>query len=121
MQVQIALGNQLAEATFGNRQAADFFPDKILPTGNMTVYFRDGVLRDGFWNEAPLSLFLTTRAGPGAISETFGMVMPLLKLSSATKGTQGRGVTRQYGFTAYNNKTGTGADQTSIAFQDSLA
>jgi hypothetical protein len=121
LQLQMALGNQLADATFGSRQSTDFFPDKILPTGSITLYFRDGTLRDGFWNEAPLSLVASTRAGPGAQAETFGLVIPLMKFASATKGVQGRGVTRQYNFTAYNNKTGTGADQTSIAFQDTLA
>ena len=121
MSVNLALGNQLTEPTFGQQEAVDFIPDKIVVSGSLTVLFRDGVLRDGFWNEANTSVLAQTRAGRAALSDTFGLVLPQLSLTSADKGNAGRAVTRTYNFTSVNNKTGTGADQTSIAIQDTLA
>ncbi len=121
MNLNLALGNALTEPTFGQQEAVDFIPDKIVVSGSITVLFRDGVLRDGFWNEANTSILAQTRAGRGALSDTFGLVLPQLSLTSADKGNSGRAVTRTYNFTAINNKTGTGADQTSIAIQDTLA
>jgi hypothetical protein len=107
----------------GQNTNPDIFPGMVDVTGNMTVLFKDGVMRDLFLNETESSLVcvLTANNTPGAPFTSF--VMSRIKFSGATKDDGTAGLTLTMPYTALENVSTSGAGQpnlqTTISIQDS--
>lgn len=109
-----------AAQVVGSNSVADIFTGRIRATGNLSVYFTDGVFRDKFDAETPVSLVFAFTEGSEAGSDFVSFTMPKVKLGSFSKEDTELGLTASTSFTALlNDVTGTGLEETTIAIQDS--
>lgn len=106
----------------GSNSIADIFSGRIRATGNLSVYFTDGVFRDKFDAETPVSLVFSFTEGSEANADFVSFVMPKVKLGSFTREDNELGITASTSFTALlNDVTGTGLEETTLMIQDSAA
>lgn len=112
----------LSDPEYQSRTPVDVFPGRHKLSGNMTVYWRDNVLRDAYLARQKVSFIGISRQAALAQSDTAVIVIPSVTLLGADKNDQQTGGTiRTFPFQADNNVGSTGSDQTTISFQDSLA
>lgn len=121
-QLKIDEGVVLADPTIGNGRApVGAFPGRVKLSGSFNCYMDSMSIRDKYINATDVSLVLVGRSTAAANADFVGLVAPLVRLTSADKSGEEKGVMRSYNFTGKNNITATGADQTTLAIQDSLA
>ena len=106
----------------GSNVTPEIFLGRANITGNMTALLQDNVLISDFINETEISIMLSMNVDSTAGSDFFSIVLPRVKLGSATVQRQGEGgIPVSFSFQALKKPTTAGYDATSIVFQDSLA
>lgn len=104
----------------GSNSIAEIFSGRIRATGNLSVYFQDGVFRDYFDNETLVSLVIVLAANNTATSEFLSFTLPSVKLGSASRDDGELGLIAQSSFTGLlNSNVSGGLPATTIAIQDS--
>lgn len=103
----------------GSTSIASIFTGRITASGNLSLYFIDGVVRDLFTNEGEISLVFTLTEGSLAASNVISFVFPRIKLSTLERQDAENGVMVSAGFTALENSaTSTGLPATTVMIQD---
>ena len=106
----------------GSNSVAEIFANRITATGNFSTYFTDGTFRGYFINEDVVSLVFLVSASNAADADFVSVMLPKIKLGSATQSDSETGIVQAHSFTALlNDNTSTGLEATTIAFQDSKA
>lgn len=108
----------------GSNVAADASTGKIGISGSFSAYFTDAVYRDKFVNEVEASLAIVLTADNTANSDFVAFALPRVKVNSATKTDDTKGVVASFDFTALlnvNGGTGVSSEKTTISIQDSQA
>jgi hypothetical protein len=106
----------------GSNSVAEIFTGRITATGNLSVYFQDGVFRDYFNNETEVSLVMGLTTNNTATADFVTFTLPRVKLGSFEKTDGELGITASSSFTALlNSNTASGLPATTVAIQDSLA
>jgi hypothetical protein len=106
----------------GSNEDPDIFPGILEATGQMTVFFRSGTLRDLFLNEETFGIAAVLTGDNTANAGFTAFVMPRVKLTGATKDDVATGITQTLPFQALENYAGgdgTTGDATTISIQDS--
>jgi hypothetical protein len=105
----------------GSNSVAEIFTGRITATGNLSVYFQDGVFRDYFNNETEVSLVMGLTTNNTATADFVTFTLPRVKLGSFEKTDGELGITASSSFTALlNSNTATGLPATTLQIQDSL-
>lgn len=103
----------------GTNHAVEIFEGRINVTGNLSTYFQNGVYRDYFINETPISLVITLTTGSEADAEAISFLLPKVKLGSSTRDDSETGLIQQHSFQALlNDQLGTGKPNTTMLIQD---
>lgn len=106
-------------AVVGSNSLASVFTGRITSSGNLSLYFIDGVARDIFDDETEVSLVfcLTESNLPNANALSF--VFPRVKLNSFDKDDGENGITASVAFVALENSVTTaGFPATTVLIQD---
>lgn len=120
----MANGNLSSGPVVGANVSPAVFFDKFQASGNMSVYFEDGVLRDAFIDETTIGIVIVVAADNSASADFISYMFPKCKLTSAGKDDPNTGIQQGMGWKAlYNVAGGAGLDteQTTMAYQDSAA
>lgn len=103
----------------GSNSLANIFNGRITASGNMSLYFVDGVVRDLFANESEVSLVFALTEGNLANSNVLTVTFPRIKVSSADKADAENGIMQSVAFTALENSvTSAGLPATTMMIQD---
>lgn len=106
----------------GSNAIAEIFTGRITATGNLNVYFMDGVFRDYFDFETPVSIVMALAADNTATSQFVTFTLPKVKLNSHTVDDGELGLTASMAFQALKNDVTTGGlPATTVVVQDSQA
>ncbi|MFN3077013.1 MAG: phage tail tube protein, partial [Alphaproteobacteria bacterium] len=93
----------------GSNMLASIVPGLVKVTGQMSVLFDGTTLRNHFLDEDELSLMVTLAAAGAAPRETLAIVLPRVKLTSASKDDNAKSVLQTVQFQALENTAdGTG-------------
>lgn len=117
-------GNISGAQVVGSNVTPAIFQGRVLVNGQLTVYFEDGVLRDGFLNESELGLNLYVKADGNNGGDFISLIMPRVKIGGIGLDDGEKGLIRTIPFQAlYNAAGGAGikTEQTTIEIQDSAA
>ena len=87
----------------GSESAEAIFTGTITVTGNVSLYFEDGVVRDLFENETNTTLVLALATGEEKTAGVMSFVLPKAKLSSFSKSDTDMGIVATAAFTAVLN------------------
>jgi len=113
-----------ADAVVGSISRPDIFQGTLAVTGNMTIYFIDGVFRDYFVNETEVSVNVALSTSSSATADFVSFIMSRVKVGGADVTDGQNGLTRTFPFTALKNTAG-GASlanfATTLMVQDSAA
>jgi len=112
------------EAVVGSNNRPALFAGMVNVTGQMTVFFEDGVLRDAFYNESELELIAAFTTDNTATADFISIALPRIKLGGANKDDVMSGIKATIPFQALlNNAGGSGVktERTTFWMQDSLA
>lgn len=88
----------------GSESAEAIFTGTLTVTGNISLYFEDGVVRDLFENETNTTLVLALATGEEKNAGVMTFVMPKVKLSSFSKADSDMGIVATAAFTAVENE-----------------
>lgn len=103
----------------GSNSLANIFNGRITASGNMSLYFVDGAVRDLFANESEVSLVFALTEGNLANSNVLTVTFPRIKIGSADKADQENGILQSVSFTALENSvTSAGLPATTVMIQD---
>lgn len=117
-------GNMTAEPIVGQNTYADITEGRIEVDGQFTVLFQDATFRDYFLNETEVGLYAALATSPSATADFLAVGLPRIKIGAATRDDGEKGLILTCPFTALRNVnggTGTSTEDTTLAFQDSLA
>lgn len=104
----------------GSNSIAEIFMGRIRVNGNLSVYFQDGVFREYFNDETPVSIVMTLTEDNTAASDFISFVIPKVKLGSFTKADAELGIVAQASFVGLLNDVTTGGlERTTVMIQDS--
>jgi hypothetical protein len=112
------------EPVVGSNVKPALFAGAVNVTGQMTVFFEDGVLRDAFYNESELELIAAFSTDNTATADFVSIAIPRIKLGGASKDDVMSGIKATIPFQALlNNAGGSGVktERTTLWMQDSLA
>ena len=113
-----------ADAVVGSISRPDIFQGTLSVTGNMSIYFIDGVFRDYFVNETEVSVNVALSTSSSATADFVSFIMSRVKVGGADVTDGQNGLTRTFPFTALKNTAG-GASlanfATTLMVQDSAA
>lgn len=113
---------QEAAQVIGSNNSSDIFVGKIKVSGSLSAYFADGVLREYFNDETPVSIVLAVTAGEEKTADFITFTLPRCKLSNFSNSDSESGITSSIDFTALLNSTVTaGLVNSTIMIQDSQA
>ena len=108
-----------AANVIGTNHAVEIFDGRINITGNMSTYFQNGVYRDYFIDETPISVVIVLSTGSEPDAEVISFLMPRVKLGSATRDDGEAGLISQHTFQALlNSELATGKPGTTMLIQD---
>lgn len=108
-----------AAKVVGSNFAANIFTGRIKVTGNMSVYFIDGVARGFYDTETPISLVVALSTSNAPNAQVVSFSLPKVKINSSDKNDGEMGITQSHSFSALLNSDGTTGKQTStIQIQD---
>ena len=106
-------------AVVGSDSLADIFTGRIRASGNLSVYFLDGSVRDKFTNETEVALVFALTESNLASANVMSFVFPRVKLGSFEKQDGENGIMASTSFTALeNSNTATGLPTTTVFIQD---
>lgn len=117
-------GNLSGDPVVGQNTMPDFFPGRLVVTGQFTAYFQDGTLRDAFVGEGEVGIVAALTTSNAANADFIAFNLPRVKLSSATKDDGEKGIVQTFSFQALLNTaggTGIASEKTTLSVQDSLA
>lgn len=113
-------GNAEVQPVVGSNFSPSVFRGKVQVSGTVTAFLEDGTLNDAFINETETSLRIVLNTSSTANSDFIAINLPKIKLSSATKDDNEKGIVGTYNFTSLENVSGTSDEETStIVIQDS--
>jgi hypothetical protein len=107
-------GNASVGKVVGSNVTPDVFMDMIDVTGQISVYYENGVMDDYFDQETAISLINRLDDGIGG---AFVMAMPYVKVFGGGESGD-KEIIRQYDYVAGPNTAGTGAGKSTILLQD---
>ena len=107
-------GNASVGKVVGSNVTPDVFMDMIDTTGQISVYYEDGVMDTYFDNEQTISLINRLDDGAGG---AIVFALPVVKLSGGGESGD-KEIIRQYDFDAGPNLAGTGPGKSTILIQD---
>jgi len=108
-------------ACIGSDLAETIFSGTIRVTGDMSIYFEDGYVRDLFENETDTSLVLALATGSEKTANVITFVLPKVTISSFAKSDTELGITATCAFTAQlNDITTAGLPATTLQVVDTL-
>jgi hypothetical protein len=120
----ININRNMQNATVvGSNSIAEMFEGRIAVDGSFSAYFQDGTFRDLFKDEVEASLVIALTTSNANNADFVSITLPRIKINSNTKADGESGIVAQHSFTALLNAAGgngTGAEQTTIAIQDSV-
>jgi len=103
----------------GSSSLVGIFTGRITASGNMSMYFVDGTVRDMFNNESEVSVVFTLTEGSLATSNALSFVFPRVKIGGFDKADGEQGVIATVPFTALENAVITGGFPSStVLIQD---
>lgn len=111
------------DGVVGSTSAPDLQFGKLDTTGNMTVYFQDGVMRDLFLDETVFEITVVATSNNTDASDFIAYTFPKLKASAATEDDGEKGLVLTMPFVALENPLcglpATSSYNSSIVVQDS--
>lgn len=103
----------------GSNSIANVFTGRITASGNMSLYFIDGTLRDKYVNEERVSVIFTLTEGNGATDNVLTIAFPSVKFGSWEKADAENGIVASVAFTALeNSNTSTGLVASTVFVHD---
>ncbi len=117
-------GGMTSGSVVGSNLTPDVFPGRVKVTGSLTAYFQDSSITTDFISENTPSLMVALSTDNTATADFINIVIPKLKLTSATRSDGEQGITVQCNFQALLNGaggTGISSELTTISVQDSAA
>ena len=103
----------------GSNTLADIFTGKITASGNLSIYFVDGVSRDLFSDETEFTLVFALTESNLAAANVISVSFPRVKLGGFEKADAELGIMASSPFTALENSVVTGGLQaTTVSIQD---
>ena len=106
----------------GSNFAASVFTGRIKATGNMSVYFQDGVFRDLYNNETVASVVVALSTDSSKTADVITFTFPRVKLGSGSKNDGEMGTVQDSSFVALlNTDTTAGLPATTIKVNDTAA
>ncbi len=103
----------------GSNSIANVFTGRITASGNMSLYFIDGTLRDKYVNEERVSVIFTLTEGNGATDNVLTIAFPSVKFGSLEKADAENGIVASVAFTALeNSNTSTGLVASTVFVHD---
>lgn len=106
----------------GSNFAASVFTGRIKATGNMSVYFQDGVFRDLYNNETVASVVVALSTDSSKTADVITFTFPRVKLGSGSKNDGEMGIVQDSSFVALlNTDTTAGLPATTIKVNDTAA
>lgn len=103
----------------GSNFAANVFTGRIKATGNMSVYFQDGVFRDLYNNETVASVVVALSTDSSKTADVITFTFPRVKLGSGSKNDGEMGIVQDSSFVALlNTDTTAGLPATTIKVND---
>ncbi len=117
-------GNLGGAEVVGSNVTPALFPGRVLVSGQFTALFTDATMRDYFTNETEISLIAQMTTSSAINADFINIILPRIKVGSATKDDQERQISQSFSFQALLNTsggTGTTGDASTIIIQDSLA
>ena len=100
------------------------FPGSVMVSGQFTAYFPDTVLRDAFYNETEIDLAAVFTADNTAGADFLALVLPRIKVGSASKTDGEGGIVQTFTFQALEALTGgagLATEKTTLMIQDAQA
>lgn len=113
---------QYGEAVIASKVLGDIVKGDLRATGQLTALFEDATLSDNFDNETPVSLIFLVTDNADADAEFVSIVLPRVKLTSATPDDGKKQIVQTFNFSAERNGTGgTGTEDRDaiVVIQDS--
>ena len=107
--------------TIGTNFAADVFTGRIRVNGNFSTYFENAAFRTYFDQEQTVSLVIALTTDNAKNAGVVSLVLPKVKIGSATKEDGEMGIISQHSFTALLNDTSasaSGLPLTTVLVQD---
>ena len=105
--------------TIGTNFAADVFTGRIRVNGNFSTYFENATFRTYFDQEQTVSLVIALTTDNAKNAGVVSLVLPKVKIGSATKEDGEMGIISQHSFTALLNDTSaSGLPLTTVLVQD---
>ena len=118
MDFTVERGLEAANAV-GSNFAANVFTGRIKATGNMSVYFQDGVFRDLYNNETVASVVVALSTDSSKTADVITFTFPRVKLGSGSKNDGEMGIVQDSSFVALlNTDTTAGLPATTIKVND---
>lgn len=116
----ITIERGLAPAqTIGTNFAADVFTGRIRVNGNFSTYFENAAFRTYFDQEQTVSLVIALTTDNAKNAGVVSLVLPKVKIGSATKEDGEMGIISQHSFTALlNDSSASGLPLTTVLVQD---
>ena len=99
---------QEAAQCVGSNNASDIFVGGINVSGSLSAYFSDGVIRDYFANETPVTVVIALTTSTEKNADVVTFVLPKVKLGSSTISDNQNGLVQAIDFTALLNDVTTG-------------
>ena len=97
---------------------SEIFRGRLTAGGQFDAYLADTTFRDAFQDETEMSMQFYLSADSGVSAATMGFNLPRIKLGKVPIQDSESMLVQNVPFTALELDTGTGADQTTIAVQD---
>lgn len=105
--------------TIGTNFAADVFTGRIRVNGNFSTYFENAAFRTYFDQEQTVSLVIALTTDNAKNAGVVSLVLPKVKIGSATKEDGEMGIISQHSFTALlNDSSASGLPLTTVLVQD---
>ena len=99
---------QEAAQCVGSNNASDIFVGGINVSGSLSAYFSDGVIRDYFANETPVTVVIALTTSTEKNADVVTFVLPKTKLGSSTISDNQNGLVQAIDFTSLLNDVTTG-------------
>ena len=99
---------QEAAQCVGSNNASDIFVGSINVSGSLSAYFSDGVIRDYFANETPVTVVIALTTSTEKNADVVTFVLPKTKLGSSTISDNQNGLVQAIDFTSLLNDVTTG-------------
>jgi hypothetical protein len=109
-------------AVAGSNSIVNIFMGRIKASGNLSLYFIDGVARNAFNQETEVTLAFSLTEGTLANSNVISFVFPRVKLNGFEKADAEQGIVASVPFMALENQvTSTGLPVGTVFIQDTAA